>query len=117
MVTGDEVVAKTEYNPTEDIMTRLAYKDTRNYAPLDATQGIDLVTGEDVSADDLAPEGYEAMPQCRNCAHYEPKDDLLGVCKTEVLQTEIDKKIYLQDKFFAYAEMAALTCEGYKRLP
>jgi hypothetical protein len=96
-------------------MTRLAYKDTRNYAPLDATLGIDLVTGKEVSADDLAPEGYEAMPQCRNCAHYAPKDDLLGVCNADVLQTEIDTKPYRKDKFFAYAEMAALTCEGYKQ--
>ena len=98
----------------ENKMTQLAYKDTRNYAPLDATKGIDVATGEEVMADDPAPNGYEAMPKCRNCVNYEPTDDSLGVCKVDVLQTEIDNRRYTKERFFAYAEMDALTCENHE---
>jgi 4-hydroxyphenylacetate decarboxylase small subunit len=98
----------------ENKMANLAYKDTRNYAPLDATKGIDVATGEEVMADDPAPNGYEAMPKCRNCVNYEPTDDSLGTCKVDVLQTEIDQRRYTKERFFAYAEMDGLTCEYHE---
>ena len=95
-------------------MTELAYKDTRNYAPLDATKGIDIATGVEVMADDPAPAGSEAMPKCRNCVNYEPTDEFLGTCKADVLQTEKDQRRYTAERFFAYAEMDGLTCEYHE---
>mgnify|MGYP001811781248 CR=1 FL=1 len=95
-------------------MTQFVYKDTRNYAPLDATKGIDVATGEEVMADDPAPDGYDPMPKCRNCAHYKPTDDRLGVCGVDVLQTEADQRRFKEERFFAYAEMDALTCENHE---
>jgi 4-hydroxyphenylacetate decarboxylase small subunit len=108
--------AMTALNGAKEVnqMTQLAYKDTRNYAPLDATKGIDVATGAEVMADDPAPGDYNAMPKCRNCVNYEPTDDKLGICKVDVLQTERDQRRYTEERFFAYAEMDGLTCENHE---
>lgn len=85
-------------------MTNLTYKDTRNYNPIDASKGIDLLTGNRVLADDIAPEGYEAMPKCKNCSMYVKEDEFNGICEASTQEP----------KFFAYGEMVSVTCESYK---
>ena len=76
----------------------LTYRDTRDYAPIDVIKGIDLRTHEVVMADDAAPATATAMPKCGLCKHYTPDDETLGVCEAS------------PDRFFAYADMVAVTC-------
>lgn len=85
-------------------MKKLQYKDTRNYASIDVIKGIDLLTGKKVLADDLAPEGYEAMPKCKFCKNYKVKDNYLGTCGCST------------NGFMAYGEMKATTCQSFTKV-
>jgi 4-hydroxyphenylacetate decarboxylase small subunit len=84
-------------------MANLLYRDTRNYTPIDVTKGIDQVTGEIVLADKEAPLGYEPMPKCKYCRSFKADGEQMGIC-------EASKS---EPKFFAYPDMAAVTCEMY----
>lgn len=86
-------------------MKKLLYRDTRNYVPIDVIKGIDLITGNKVFADDEAPEGYEAMPKCGNCSSYKADGEQMGICLSSKNEP----------KFFAYPDMAAVTCEMYSK--
>jgi len=85
-------------------MKKLLYKDVRNYAPIDVTKGIDLVTKQVVLADAEAPDGYEPMPKCKFCRQYTPQDDYLGTCDAS----------QNSPKFMAYGEMTSPMCEMYE---
>ena len=85
-------------------MTRLAYRDTRNYAPIDVIKGIDLWTKEIVLGDEPAPEGAEIMPKCKFCKNFTPMEDYLGTC-------EASKN---DPKFMAYGDMNATTCSMFE---
>jgi 4-hydroxyphenylacetate decarboxylase small subunit len=81
----------------------LTYRDTRDYVPIDVIKGIDLRSHEVVMADDPAPAEAEAMPKCRLCKHYTPgEDETLGTCEGS------------PDRFFAYADMVAVTCAMFE---
>lgn len=81
-------------------MTRLVYRDTRNYAPIDVIKGVDLLTKEIVLGDDEAPEGAERMPKCKFCRNFTATEDYLGICQASANNP----------KFMAYGDMIALTC-------
>ncbi len=87
-------------------MEKLTYRDTRNYAPIDVTKGIDHLTGEIVMADAEAPEGYEVMPKCKNCANFKVDGEQMGICEASMNDP----------KFFAYPDMVATTCGMYKEV-
>ncbi len=87
-------------------MGNLLYRDTRNFIPIDVAKGIDAVTGKKVSADDLAPEGYEAIEKCGNCKNFTPDGEHMGICEASEAEP----------KFFAYPDMVAVTCEMYKKI-
>ena len=85
-------------------MANLVYRDTRNYAPIDVTKGIDLTTGETVMADAEAPKGAEAMPKCKLCKNFKSTEEYLGTCEASMNNP----------KFVAYPDMVAVTCGMYK---
>ena len=79
----------------------LAYRDSRDYSPIDVIKGVDLTTGKIVMADDKAPAGAEIMPKCKHCKNYKPSDkEGLGSCG---------------EMFFAYGDMVAVTCDKFKQ--
>lgn len=81
-------------------MTKLAYRDTRNYAPIDVIKGIDLLTKKIVLGDTDAPQGYELMPKCKFCKNFSETEDYLGICESSMNSP----------KFMAYGDMNAITC-------
>lgn len=85
-------------------MEKLLYRDTRNYVPIDVTKGIDHLTGEIVMADVEAPEGYEAMPKCKNCANFKADGEQMGICEASMNDP----------KFFTYPDMVVTTCGMFK---
>ncbi len=87
-------------------MEKLLFRDTRNYVPVDVTKGIDHLTGKIELADDYAPEGYEVMPKCKFCKNFSEDGQQMGIC-------EASKN---EPKFFAYPDMVAVTCPGYKQI-
>ncbi len=87
-------------------MEKLSYRDCQNYAPIDVTKGIDLVTKEIVLADDQAPKGYKAVDKCKNCKNFRKVDAYMGVCEASTCDP----------KFFAYPDMIATTCAMYNAI-
>lgn len=85
-------------------MEKLAYKDTRNYAPIDVTKGVDLVTRQIVMADAAAPDDAQIMPKCKFCKHFKETDAFMGTCGAAKNE----------HGFFAYPDMVAVTCEMYE---
>jgi len=85
-------------------MTELKiYKNSRNYIPIDVAKGIDMTTGERVSADTEDPN-YERLPKCAYCKNFSIREDKigLGTCKIN------DKQ------FLCYPDLVAVTCNGYE---
>jgi len=87
-------------------MEMLIYKDTRNYAPIDVTKGMDLLTKQIVMADAQAPEGYEVMPKCKFCKNFKETDTFMGTCEASMNEP----------RFIAYPDMVAVTCEMYETM-
>lgn len=85
-------------------MEKLTYKDTRNFAPIDVTKGVDLITKKIVMADAPAPEGAEVMPKCKFCKNFKEADAFMGTCEAS----------RNTPGFFAYPDMMAVTCEMYE---
>ena len=84
----------------------LNHRDCLNFAPVDVTKGICHRSKELVQADLEACSACLAMPKCKNCKAFVAAADLaeLGVCGRST-----------QDpKFFAYPDMAAVTCREYQ---
>ena len=86
-------------------MQQLLYRDARNYAPVDVTKGVDLLTKEVVLGDDPAPKGYEPTPKCKLCKHYKATEELLGTCEASPHEP----------KFVAYGDMISVTCAGFEK--
>ena len=87
-------------------MEKIAYRDTRNYAPIDVTKGMDLLTKKIVMADADAPEGYEPIPKCKLCKKFTETDTFMGTCEASMNEP----------KFIAYPDMVATTCEMYETI-
>lgn len=85
-------------------MEKLTYKDTRNFAPIDVTKGMDLITKQIVMADAEAPKGSEIMPKCKFCKNFKETDAFMGTCEASMEES----------KFFAYPDMVATTCEMFE---
>jgi hypothetical protein len=85
-------------------MAQLAYRDTRNFAPVDVTKGVDLITKEVVAGDDPAPADYEKMPKCKFCKNYTETETNIGICEASMNDP----------KFMAYGDMPAITCGMYE---
>lgn len=85
-------------------MKTLTYKDTRNYAPIDVTKGMDLITKQIVMADAAAPNDAQIMPKCKFCKNFKETDAFMGTCKAAMNEPD----------FFAYPDMVAVTCEMYE---
>lgn len=82
---------------------KLSYRDSRNYVAIDAAKGIDLITKQIVMADTPAPEGYPRLPKCKFCKNFTgSKEENLGFCEAA------------KDRFPAYPDMIAVTCEQYQ---
>jgi hypothetical protein len=80
------------------------HRDCLNYAPLDGIKGICHRTKDPVSADMEACAEFAAYPKCRVCGHYGPdaQKSGIGICGAS------------KNRFAAYADMRAGTCEDYK---
>ncbi|MDQ7827140.1 MAG: 4-hydroxyphenylacetate decarboxylase small subunit [Candidatus Eremiobacteraeota bacterium] len=78
------------------------HRDCRNFAPVDVIKGICHMTEETVSADEGSCPSCICLPRCRECLNYEEASAGLGKCAASVTG------------FFAYEEMAAVTCELYR---
>jgi len=87
-------------------MEKLAYKDTRNFAPIDVTKGMDLISKQVVMADAQAPEGTEIMPKCKFCKNFKETDSFMGICQASMNEP----------KFIAYPDMVAITCGMYEAM-
>lgn len=87
-------------------MEMLTYKDTRNYAPIDVTKGMDLLTKQIVMADAQAPEEYDIMPKCKFCKNFKETDSFMGTCEASMNEP----------RFIAYPDMVAVTCEMYETM-
>ncbi|WDP88553.1 MAG: 4-hydroxyphenylacetate decarboxylase small subunit [Desulfobacter sp.] len=87
-------------------MEKLKYKDTRNFAPIDVTRGVDLVTKQIVMADADAPDDAVIMPKCKFCANFNETDAFMGICTASMNDPD----------FFAYPDMVAVTCEMFEAL-
>ena len=85
-------------------METLTYKDTRNYAPIDVTKGMDLITKQVVMADAEAPNDAQIMPKCKFCKNFKEADAFMGTCEASMNEPD----------FFAYPDMVAVTCEMYE---
>ncbi|MTJ80190.1 MAG: 4-hydroxyphenylacetate decarboxylase small subunit [Telmatospirillum sp.] len=81
----------------------LAYRDTREFVPVDADKGLDRLTGAMVSADSLAPAGYTRLPKCKFCSKYLESETNIGTCGASAHEP----------KFMAYGDMTAVTCEMF----
>ncbi|WP_300155334.1 4-hydroxyphenylacetate decarboxylase small subunit [Solidesulfovibrio sp.] len=81
----------------------LAYRDTREFVPVDADKGLDRLTGKMVQADANAPAGYTKLPKCKFCKNYQEEATNMGVCAVSTMEP----------KFMAYGDMIAVTCEVY----
>ncbi|MDD2717804.1 MAG: 4-hydroxyphenylacetate decarboxylase small subunit [Candidatus Wallbacteria bacterium] len=77
------------------------YRDVIDYVPVDAVKGIDVLSGEMVSSDDFAPPGYRKIPKCKFCSRFSPEGELLGFCEES------------KNRFMAYPDLIAVTCESY----
>jgi len=82
---------------------KLAYRDTREFVPVDADKGLDRLTGKMVSSDADAPAGYTQLPKCKFCKNYAESAANIGTC-TACMH---------EPKFMAYGDMIAVTCEMY----
>lgn len=85
--------------------SKIAYRDSAYYSPVDVIKGIDLLTEKVVRGDDLAPEGYPFKPKCCRCSYYQEEKhehDKLGLC------------VGISPAFKAYGDMSAESCERYK---
>lgn len=81
----------------------LAYRDTREFVPVDADKGLDRLTGKMVQADIDAPAGYTKLPKCKFCKNYGESAQNIGICGASTMDP----------KFMAYGDMIAVTCEMY----
>ncbi len=81
----------------------LAYRDTREFIPVDADKGLDRLTGKMVQADGDAPAGYTKLPKCKFCKNYGESAQNIGICGASAMDP----------KFMAYGDMTAVTCEMY----
>ncbi|WZL73278.1 4-hydroxyphenylacetate decarboxylase small subunit [Clostridiaceae bacterium 35-E11] len=81
----------------------LKHSDCVNFAPVDVAKGICRVSNNSVFTDtDICPN-YEAIKKCSNCAHFvNPSQENIGTC------------LGLEKEAWAYGELTAITCEGYK---
>jgi 4-hydroxyphenylacetate decarboxylase small subunit len=86
--------------------TKLNHRDCRNFAAIDVTKGICHRTQDVVLGDTEQCAEFDRLPKCNNCKQFTPTPGAveLGVCGASN-----------QDpKFFAYPDMAAVTCEMYQ---
>lgn len=81
------------------MINEVLYRDTLNYAPVDAVKGIDLLMKKVVLGDDIAPQGYKLRPMCKFCSYFEAKENHLGQCQKGACET--------------YSELWAQSCEDY----
>ncbi len=84
----------------------LLHRDCQNFAPVDVVKGICHRTKEMTPADRDACAACSPVAKCRRCLNYlpdAPSGDL-GSCDASPA------------KFFAYAEMVAVTCEHFRPL-
>jgi hypothetical protein len=80
-----------------------AYRDTREFIPVDADKGMDRLTGKMVQADVDAPAGYTKLPKCKFCKNYKEEAANIGTCEASMNDP----------KFMAYGDMIAVTCGMY----
>lgn len=85
-------------------MEKLTYRDARNYAPIDVTKGMDLLTKKIVLADEEAPKGYERTEKCKFCKKFKETDTFIGTCEASMSEP----------KFIAYPDMIATTCNMFE---
>ena len=82
------------------------HRDCRNFAAMDVTKGICHLSKAVVLADLEACAEFQLLPRCRNCKAFEASRETaeLGVCGRSTQEP----------KFFAYPDLAAVTCADYQ---
>ncbi|MFA6584371.1 MAG: 4-hydroxyphenylacetate decarboxylase small subunit [Elusimicrobiaceae bacterium] len=70
----------------------------RNFAPVDTTCGICVLTGERFGADESACRKMTPLPRCASCANFSGEQSVCQASKTG---------------FMAFADMSALNCPDY----
>ncbi|HLO68966.1 MAG TPA: 4-hydroxyphenylacetate decarboxylase small subunit [Holophaga sp.] len=88
--------------------TKLNHRDCANFAPVDVTKGICHLTKDIVLADTEQCADFARLPKCLNCKEFActPGVSHMGQCNASAHEP----------KFFAYPEMAAVTCDRYAAL-
>lgn len=81
----------------------MKHNDCRHFTPVDVFKGICRKTGGMVIIDTPVCSAFLEAPKCRSCIHFrEPDKEEIGICGG------------LEKEFWAYGDMNAKTCEGYK---
>ena len=79
------------------------HSDCKNFTQLDVFKGICRKAGGFVLIDTPICEAFSEAAKCRNCANFcNPNEDEVGLCKG------------IGKEYWAYGDMNAKTCEGYK---
>ncbi|MFH1453128.1 MAG: 4-hydroxyphenylacetate decarboxylase small subunit [Armatimonadota bacterium] len=75
-----------------------------NFAPVDVIKGICHKTKKTISSDGNSCKNFVKTQKCGYCKNFTPasKETNLGICKKS------------KNDFFAYADMAAVTCGHYE---
>ncbi len=79
------------------------HSDCKHFISVDCAKGLCAWTNQMVVIDTPPCPRFEALPKCKICSNYHPDKDNMGTCTG------------LPDKsFWAYDEMIARNCPGFK---
>ncbi len=86
-------------------MSKEIHRNCHNFAPVDVAKGICHLSGEMISSDESGCEHFSPLPRCDSCRNYrkDSPEAHTGTCDAS------------SQKFLAYADMCAVTCEHYRR--
>jgi hypothetical protein len=77
----------------------MTHYDCKYYLNTDVFKGICKRDKNIINADDTACENFEKARKCKHCSNFSLTSEELGIC---------------MDKYDAYPEMNALTCNDFK---
>ncbi|WP_027623091.1 4-hydroxyphenylacetate decarboxylase small subunit [Clostridium lundense] len=81
------------------------HNDCLNFSPIDVAKGICRLTNSIIFIDSQTCGKFNELPKCKNCTNFKnPNKDNIGTCTG------------LKKEAWAYGDLNAVTCEGYKKL-
>lgn len=83
----------------------MKHNDCLNFSPIDVAKGICRVTNTIIFIDSEPCTNFKELPKCKNCVNFiNANKDNIGTC------TGLNKEAW------AYGDLNAVTCEGYKKI-